>query len=178
MNLELLKGSPNKDFARDLYNISFPDNQKREFNLIENLTEKDYFDFFIILHPSVNNKPIGIISLWHFSEYIFIEHFAIDIKHRSKGYGSKILQELIDKIKMPIILEVESFSDADSKRRIRFYEDLNFKLLNQPYFQPPYIIGQNPIDMNLMLYNIGLLDKKPLKDIIKEIHSVVYGYEL
>ena len=178
MNLELLKRSPNKDFARCLYNVSFPDNQRREFNLIENLTKKDNFDFFIILNPSVNNNPIGIISLWYLSEYIFIEHFAIVTNNRSKGYGSKVLQELIDNVKIPIILEVEPIGDIISKKRIRFYENLNFKLLDYPYFQPSYVSGKESIEMNLMLHDSKLLDKKPLKEIITEIHSVVYGYKI
>ena len=86
--------------------------------------------FFLIIDSLDTPKPIGIISIWYFEDYIYIEHFAIDENERFKGKGKEIIKTLIDSIKMPIIIEVEPPLDEMTKKRVRFYEGLDFELLD------------------------------------------------
>ena len=83
---------------------------------------------------------------------MFIEHFAIRKDQRSKGYGSLVVSGLISAGNLPIILEVEPPGTPEADRRINFYQKHRFELLSAEYYQPPYAIGKNPVEMRLMKY--------------------------
>lgn len=174
MLLEFLQHSSYKNFAKFLYNYSFSEDERRDFEFIDQLIENKNFDFFVILNSSENSKPLGIISLWYFKEYIYIEHFAIDEKQRSKGYGKQVMRNFMDEIKLPIILEVENPIDEISQRRVRFYDSLGFRLLDYEYIQPSYSSSKKSIPMKLMVSNENLFLEKSIGEIVKEIHNIVY----
>ncbi|MBP6429766.1 MAG: GNAT family N-acetyltransferase [Bacteroidales bacterium] len=175
MRLEFLQHSEYKDYARGLYMSSFPEDERRDFDINFELIETKDFDFFVIIDSLPEPKPIGIISIWYFEDYIYIEHFAIDENERFKGKGKEIIKTLIDSVKMPIIIEVEPPIDEITKKRVEFYEGLDFELLDYFYLQPPYSKAKNPIELKLMVYDKKLLDNKPLEEIITEIYEFVYG---
>ena len=178
MRLEFLQHSEHKNYAKDLYEDSFPLDERRVFEINFEMIETKNFDFFVVIDSSESPKPIGIISLWYFRDYIYIEHFAIDKKERLKGYGKEVIKNIIDGIKMPIIIEVEPPNDIISEKRIEFYKGLGFDLLNYHYTQPPYSKEKNPIELNIMVYDKNLLAIKPIDEIVKEIHRVVYEFGL
>ena len=175
MRLEFLQYSEHKDYARGLYMSSFPEDERRDFDINFELIATKAFDFFVIIDSLPEPKPIGIISIWYFEDYIYIEHFAIDENERFKGKGKEIIKTLIDSVKMPIIIEVEPPIDEMTKKRVEFYEGLDFELLDYFYLQPPYSKDKNPIELKLMIYDKKLLDNKPLEEIITEIYEFVYG---
>lgn len=175
MKLESLENTKHKDYAKELYEKSFPEDERRDFCINFELIKEKNFDFFIITNSSNNFKPIGIISIWYFKHYIYIEHFAIDRNKRLKGYGRNIIKTIIETIKLPIIIEVEPPNNDISKKRVEFYTRLEFILLDHPYLQPPYSKERNSIRLNLMIYNNNLLAIKPIDKIIEEIHNVVYS---
>ena len=175
MRLEFLQHSEYKDYARGLYMSSFPEDERRDFDINFELIETKDFDFFVIIDSLPEPKPIGIISIWYFEDYIYIEHFAIDENERFKGKGKEIIKTLIDSVKMPIIIEVEPPIDEITKKRVVIYEGLDFELLDYFYLQPPNSKAMNPIELKLMVYDKKLLDNKPLEEIITEIYEFVYG---
>ena len=175
MRLEFLQHSEYKDYAKGLYESAFPENERRDFEINFELIKTKNFDFFLIIDSLDTPKPIGIISIWYFEDYIYIEHFAIDENERFKGKGKEIIKTLIDSIKMPIIIEVEPQVDEMTKKRVKFYEGLDFELLDYFYLQPPYSKGKNPIELKLMVYDKKLLEIKPLEEIITELYEFVYG---
>ena len=71
--------------------------------------------------------------------------------------------------------EVEPPIDEMTKKRVEFYEGLDFELLDYFYLQPPYSKDKNPIELKLMIYDKKLLDNKPLEEIITKIYEFVYG---
>ena len=93
------------EIARQIYETSFPEDERRNFDLLKALDGKSDFDFFVITDKQAN--AIGIISLWSFKEFIYIEHFAIQQNERGKGIGSSVLSSLANKYSKPVLLEVE-----------------------------------------------------------------------
>ena len=69
---------------------------------------------------------------------MFIEHIAINKELRSKGYGSKTIELIKAKYDLPIILEAEAPETGMQKKRIKFYENLGFKVNSYDYTQPSY----------------------------------------
>ena len=119
-------------------------------------------------------KLLGLLTTWHFEEFIYIEHFAIDPTLRSQGYGSEALKAFIHEHGKPIVLEAEPPTDAFSIRRIRFYERIGLTLYDFPYMQPAYTEDSHPVELRLM----GTLDTNatPLPLVSQILHREVYGW--
>ena len=125
--------------------------------------------------PIANSpKALGLLTTWHFEDFIYIEHFAIDPTLRSQGYGSEALKAFIHEHGKPIILEAEPPTDAFSIRRIRFYERIGLTLYDFPYMQPAYTEDSHPVELRLM----GTLDTEttPLPLVSQILHREVYGW--
>lgn len=170
-----IKNIDNLDFAKKVYNSSFPENERRDFSLIPKLItqEQGAFDFMVI---EDNSKPIGILGIWEFEDFIFIEHIAVEKSQRNKSYGKNIMNYLINQYSKPIVLEVEPPKEEYSIRRIRFYIRLGFRFLNIDYFQPPYVKKNPMLNMYLLIYFTDkYLDLIP-RIIMKTIHSRVYNF--
>ena len=119
---------------------------------------------------------LGLLTTWHFEEFIYIEHFAIDPDLRSRGYGAEALKTFIAQQQCPIVLEAEPPTDELSTRRIRFYERCGLTLYDFPYIQPAYTPESNPVELRLM----GTLntDDTPLALVSKILHREVYGLRI
>ena len=119
---------------------------------------------------------LGLLTTWHFEEFIYIEHFAIDPDLRSRGYGAEALKTFIAQQQCPIVLEAEPPTDKLSTRRIRFYERCGLTLYDFPYIQPAYTPESNPVELRLM----GTLntDDTPLALVSKILHREVYGLRI
>ena len=77
----------------------------------------------------------------------------------------------------PVILEVEEPFTETARKRILFYERLNFSVNNQSYFQPPYSNDKNSVKMLLMSYP-KKIDSKYFEKTKTQIHDLVYGYRV
>ena len=164
---ELLK------FIRDVYTNSFPADERRDFDLvIKLLDESDKFSIDILKR---DDTPIGFITYWVFKDFAYVEHFAIDENKRGGGAGSNAIKLLLEKIDLPVVLEVEKPESEDAVRRIRFYEKHNFKICHDiEYIQPAYSPELNSIELKLM--TAGELDLViEAERVISTLHSHVYN---
>lgn len=163
-----------------LYTTAFPPEERRsewidEGTISSFIEEKD--DFNIII-ASIDDSFVGFLSYWHFKEYIYIEHFAVEKSNRGKGIGKKILQHVIENICGNIILEVELPNSDISKRRVNFYKNEGFVLWQSiEYIQPAYSEGQAPVPLMLMTNGDMLLSSAEDEKIL-EIKNRVYGISL
>ena len=133
------------------YIEAFPLNERRDFELTKLLIVNDpAFNLYTFAQDDVY---VGFITTWQFADFLYVEHFAIDNARRSGGIGSNALTLLIEKTELPILLEVELPLDEMAKRRIQFYERLDFKFHNYPYQQPPYSDGQEWVELRFMTRN-------------------------
>ncbi len=127
------------DKVYDKMKAAFPLEERRNSFDEKNCLKDSNFNFFEILDEG---NEVGFIALWVFSEFIFIEHLAIDYDKRNGGYGSKALNLVKEKYNKPLILEAEAPETQQQIKRIKFYDRHGFKVNNFDYMQPSYHGGE------------------------------------
>lgn len=150
----------NKDFDEifQIMDESFPDSEMRTYEgQLALLSEKEYR---VLSTKDASGKIVAFITLWEFPDFSYIEHLATTESVRGKGIGSALLQQYIDSIENPIILEVEPPTTPLAIRRIRFYERLNFHLNDYPFEQPALRADTLPCELKIMSYPCTLSEQQ------------------
>lgn len=151
MRLSDLKKTPG-DKDRKLYEGSFPEDERREWSALEEISN-DRKDSFRLTHVMYQGRFAGIIYWWDFGDFAYIEHFAIDSSARNCGLGGRALDMFTTKLRdKGVVLEVEPETDGElARRRIGFYQRHGFELIKDfKYLQPPYSSGKNELELCLM----------------------------
>ena len=118
-------------------------------------------DFLIdIMPPMFIPSAVGLITVWKFAGFSYVEHLATSPSVRNKGYGRKIMEVLQQQFPGVIILEVEKPVDEWSRRRIGFYQRCGFSLCEKEYVQPSYRKGGETLPMFLMYAGTETIDKE------------------
>lgn len=159
--------------AWDIYENSFPEEERRTIELHKEILKKPQYHFEPLYDKG---NVIGLLGVWEFEDFIFNEHFAIDSKLRGKGYGKKYLKSFLDKITKKMVLEVERPDTEIAKRRIKFYEGLNIHLNDYPYIQPSYGGGKDSVPMMIMTYP-DPINEDEFNSIRDKIYKEVYSIE-
>ena len=162
-------------FIENLLHESFPEGERREdARQRYNVDNNPLFTTYLI-NDEETDISVGVITVWRFKNFCYVEHLATSPNIRNKGYGNKIIRTLLDGCKdITVVLEVELPEDEMSKRRIGFYERNGFRLCTKDYLQPPYRLGGKPIPMYLMFSGCETIDED-FENIKAEIYSNVYG---
>lgn len=162
-------------FIENLLHESFPEGERREDGRQRyNVDNNPLFTTYLI-NDEEADISVGVITVWRFKKFCYVEHLATSPNIRNKGYGNKIIRTLLDGCKdITVVLEVELPEDEMSKRRIGFYERNGFRLCTKNYLQPPYRLGGKPIPMYLMFSGCESIDEY-FENIKAEIYSNVYG---
>lgn len=174
--IQLIPVSDSMDLDNDLkqiYHDSFPDNERREWNEMQQLLLHPLFNVCRIIH---NKILIGFITFWKWPDLLFIEHFALGEAARGHGMGTLILKQIIEENTSTIIVEVEEPLTEQANRRIAFYQRLGFVLCPQEYYQPPYSAGNDKVKMFIMSYP-ELLNHKEFTIVKKQIYREVYKWD-
>jgi GNAT superfamily N-acetyltransferase len=159
-------------YAEELMVASFPEVEYRQLEIQRQITDSlNCFNQHIILEDGL---PIGFIAWWDFTQFRFIEHFAIDPERRNRGLGQFAIDSIQSVIHPPIVLEAELPDNEINRRRIQFYQRNGFQLFENAYYQPPYRKGNQPIPMVIMA--LGNFDKAyDFKKIQSVLYREVYG---
>ncbi len=159
------------EYTRNLLEISFPVNERRDFSRQRLLaSSSEIFSQGVIIE---NELPVGVICWWNFPTFLYIEHFVIDPMQRNKGLGEKVLKTMRELTGRSLVLEVELPVNEINNRRINFYKRNGFSLFDQDYLQPPYRRGEDFLPMKVMSTNILY----PVFDEIKQtLYREVYGF--
>ena len=119
-----------------------------------------------------DGESVGWIVFWIFESFLFIEHSAINKEIRSKGYGSKAIELIKTKYNSPVVLEAEFPETEMQKKRIKFYENLGFKVNSYNYTQPSY---HNAESVPLQVLSFPeILSENEFCEFFKTTRSVVY----
>jgi len=167
-----LKDISNKYFPKawELYEDAFPLEERRLLDAQTQVMKKPNYHFDITIDE---NKLIGFLLWWDFEKYGYIDHFATTTLQRNKGFGKQILENFMNSIHKPILLEVELPTSSINQRRIKFYERIGFKL-NQHYYEvPPIEEGQPPLRLLLMSYP-EILSAQDVEQFIKICHPIIF----
>lgn len=158
------------EFSKNLYENSFPEEERREFSQLIDIYKNHNLELNLITQE---NQLVGILNQWKFDEVLYIEHLAIHPEYRNKKIASKVLEEL-SKTYKTIVLEVELPLNETSKRRIGFYQRAGFFLQPYNYYQPPYRKGEKAIQMHIMTKTKTPIKKEEYQTIIDTIRKKVY----
>ncbi|MFA5330215.1 MAG: GNAT family N-acetyltransferase [Prolixibacteraceae bacterium] len=161
----------NPDF-RQIYEDSFPEDERREWDQFADLFQKTEFAIFEIYDPT---QFLGFIAVWNLHKFSFIEHFAIRSNLRNKGFGSNAMKKFLTENFHPVILETEDLQTEEAQKRISFYERLNFCAFNENYYQPAYSKEKKKVKMILMRYP-KIKNPTDFETFKSEIHRTVYSH--
>ena len=153
-----------------IYIDSFPPDERREWEDLKELLHHSGFTLNKIFN---NTDLIGLICLWNLQDWLYIEHFAIIEPMQNQGFGTLILNQLIEKKATKIVLEVEEPTTLSAQRRIAFYNRLGFRICEDIYYQPPYSPNKNKVKMLLMSFpeELNSIDFEKTK---AQIYQVIY----
>ena len=89
-----------EEFKEKIYNKYiklFPEEEQREWKKIEDTYKKEIEKFYKV---TLENQIIGFFMLERLNNNypFYLDYFAIFEEFQSKGYGTKAIQELLDKI--------------------------------------------------------------------------------
>ncbi|MBO5858026.1 MAG: GNAT family N-acetyltransferase [Clostridia bacterium] len=151
---------------------AFPYEERRDECDEKKCFLKEQFNFCEITD---DGKSVGLIVFWLFERFLFIEHIAINKEIRSKGYGSKTIELIKTRYNLPVVLEAEFPETQMQKKRIKFYENLGFKVNSYEYTQPSY---HNAESVPLMVLSFPqLLNENDFEEFFKTTREIVYGIE-
>ena len=155
----------------NLYTASFPHPERRSWDgLVHELIYEKRFFSNALLHE---NEFVGFLNYWKFEQFYYIEHFAVLEKMRGQNIGSEAIEMLKRQSKVPIVFEVELPVDELTRKRVHFYERLDFTLLLQEYAQPAYIDDESQVPMKLMC-NDEVFGNENFEAIKSTLYSEVY----
>jgi ribosomal protein S18 acetylase RimI-like enzyme len=157
--------------VRQIYEESFPEDERRDWLQLADLITNRLFNFSLIYN---DQNLIGIAAVWDLADFIFVEHFAIRAEERGKGFGNELVHQIISNGTI-VLLEVEHPISEIAKKRIRFYERLNFRISDSEYFQPPYSKTKNIVKMLLMSYP-EKISEPTIQTFVNRIYEHVYGF--
>lgn len=167
----------NKIRFKEIYEImeqSFPIEEYRPFKEQESLLDSEYYSIYLELNK--DDDIVAFFATWNFSQFAFIEHFAVREKYRNGGIGTRLLKELLAILNKPIVLEVEPPKEEIAKKRIRFYERNSFVLNEDDYFQPPISKGRKELPLMLMTFPNKMVPTE-YADIRHTLYEKVYNYQ-
>jgi len=136
----IYKGEPS-----DLYDLAIQSGEHSRFKIdnhfsddeftnlykkwIDNSINEGFADFVLVVSDP---EPQGFITAKIKEDKISIGLFATDRKHRGKGIGSRLIQEIIN-VAAKRCLMVEVVTQADNKIACDFYESRRFKKSDEQY---------------------------------------------
>ena len=127
---------------------SFIPDERRDFEGMRNVFENEDFTVY---HLNEGGTNVGFITLWHFEDFEFAEHFAVYEPFRNKGYGSAALNVLKTSFKR-LVLEAEPPTGEIQQRRLAFYKRNGFTENEKEYMQPAYRKGGKEVPLVIMSY--------------------------
>ena len=189
-----IKDSNSIEFKQsiEIYKSSFPHNETRPSNEIENMLKND--NNYHLIASLNNNTVIGISLLYIFKSLNIglLDYLAITPSFRGYGVGKELFNFTFEKFKkmdsngIGLLLEIQKENVFDQqekdtrKKRIRFYSKLGVKLLDKVNYLLPAIYP-NAIEEEMYLMikpikKINYLSKDQVLRYISKIYHIVYQY--
>lgn len=153
-----------------LYSHAFRPDERREPAELNLLLDSEVFHYFLITHYG---QPAGLVALWQFDTFVYLEHFAVSEQLRNKKIGERAMKLLCNNIEKPLILESEHPVNEMAERKLGFYKRQGFQILDDEYIQPAYGGDKQPV--NMLLLGNTMFSKEEIATIVSTIKSKVYN---
>ncbi|MDR2982143.1 MAG: GNAT family N-acetyltransferase [Puniceicoccales bacterium] len=136
-----------------IYEHSFPLCERRDLSHQKTIFQNQTYCLEAWLK---DDQFIGFIGWWSHPHFAYVEHYAINPNLKSKGYGTRLLQDWMKTAPTPIVLEIEPLTDETTRRRFKFYQKLSFVKTPFQHQHPSYHPGLPPVDLNLLSYTVEI----------------------
>ena len=136
------------DTAFSLYTISFPKEERRDFDEQQRILAQVEYHFDLLLH---RDTLLGLVLYWEIGEWIFLEHLAVAPHLRNQGIGSAALTLLKEKGKRKL-LEIEPPQDSLTRRRYGFYQRNGFQMNPYHHIQAKYRHDDPDVELKILSY--------------------------
>jgi len=162
-----------------VYLSSFPDGERRDWCDLRSKADDRSHPLSLYTITDDSGVPVGLITVWNFSEFFYVEHFAVDSAARGGGLGGRALDETLAMLGngKPVVLEVEPPTGGYgpvAERRVGFYRRHGFTdFPHYNYIQPPYSPGLPSLPLMLMSTCAGV----DLDMVSATLHREVYGVD-
>lgn len=160
-------------FARawSIYNGSFVDFERRSLFEQMAVMRLPSYTFRAIM---TKGQVVGVLGLWQFEGFSFIEHLAVAPEQRCGGVGRLTMQGVQRTLSSAVVLDVEPFGKShEAARRVAFYQRLGFHYCAKTVTLPPYD-GKLTEPSNLMAWPLPL-DQVGREAVVATIEREVYG---
>lgn len=132
-----------------------------------------YPEYQVMVSHDSAGAVAGMMAVWQFPDFVFLEHFAVSPACRGCGWGTRMLQALLREWAKPVCLEVELPQAMMARRRIAFYERNGFCLNDYDYIQPPMAEGQQSVPLRIMSRG-SRLNAEQFEALRDTLYRVVY----
>lgn len=149
---------------------SFPPDERRAKEDQQALLQEERYTVYVL--PD-KETVAGFLTVWQFSDFAVVEHFAVNPAYRNQGLGGKMLAQLRTLLPCRIILEVELPETDFARRRIGFYQRNGYTFNEYPYLQPPYSKEKNALPLRIMSTD-GLLSEPDFHRITTLMKQEIY----
>jgi ribosomal protein S18 acetylase RimI-like enzyme len=163
--------TPAFTLAWQLYEEAFPAEERRNLGQQEELLAQEHYRFYAVQKA---DETVGVVGLWQFAQFEFLEHLAMTPVQRGLGWGKQVLDLLKDKSPSRVmVLEVEPPHTTLAQRRIGFYARSGFHLNAYPYQQPPYAPEKPWVPLQIMSYPTAL-GADTFHTVVQDLYQKVY----
>lgn len=159
-------------FIEELMHTSFPEVERRDDEAQrENTDRNPLFTVNLVTDEKEDGTiiKVGVITVWSFKNFHYLEHFATAPAVRNMGYGKRIMDALLSSMEGLVVLEVEEPEDELTSRRVGFYSRCGFKLCPHDYIQPAYRPDGESIPLKIMYRGQNSLDAN-----FEEVRDTLY----
>lgn len=133
-----------------MYQESFPYCEQRDLERHLEILQEANFRPYVV---RCEGKDVGLMFVWCWEHYFYIEHFATSPAIRGGGIGAKALkiaQDICVKEGRVMILEIDPPETEIAIRRRGFYERLGLIMNDYNHIHPSYRKGETPYPLRVM----------------------------
>lgn len=153
-----------------LYETAFPLHEKRDCEAKQSALSNASYSLYAWLD---GNQFVGMSGSWNLHGYSYIEHLAVNSELRSKGYGKRILDHILQ-MQPLTILEIDPLTTDIAHKRLRFYLNLGFLENSYEHYHPSYHEGIEDHGLIVLSYP-HLLSDRQYTLFNEDLKSVVMG---
>lgn len=152
-----------------IYSTSFPVYEQRSHEQqLYAFSSKHYHLFCRISENRLN----AFISFWNFDNYVYVEHFAVNSQIRGQSTGTNTLTQFMEETQKMIVLEIDPIVNEISKKRLSFYQKLDFKPCPYKHVHPAYNKTYQPHEL-LVLSSGSILSSSMYETFKADLNEVV-----
>ncbi|WP_294730865.1 GNAT family N-acetyltransferase [uncultured Faecalibaculum sp.] len=131
MKLKQAQTSQDLQLVEQLYDQSFPDSERKPFDMILSMQKTGNADILMMMDPDF----CGLLITMKDKEVMLIDYLAVDPEKQSRGYGSRALSLFGEQFPdQPVVLEIENpegtAPDSQENRRLAFYRRNGFSVMD------------------------------------------------